>query len=99
MERRRATFAESCQRACSYRITECSGPTASGLHGHVCESCLSDLLAKLQAGMFTAGAACDYCGSSPAYSDELPEGMCLACAAKALGTARWWNTQKGRSDG
>lgn len=90
MERRAISFAESCQRPCSYRVSECSGPTASGLHGYVCERCLSEVLARLEAGQFSAGTVCAYCGNSPAYADDLPEGMCVTCAQKGLDAARSW---------
>ena len=88
MDRRPVSFAEACERPCAYRVSECLGPTASGLHGYACERCLSNVLKELDEGRSSVGATCSYCGGEPAFADGLPEAVCAICAVRALGAAR-----------
>ena len=93
-DRRPVSFAEACERPCAYRVSECSGPTASGLHGYACERCLLKVLKELDEGQTSVGATCSYCGAAPAFDEGLPEAVCAICVAKALGAVRCWYERK-----
>lgn len=90
MERRRLSLDESCARECSYRITQCCGPTVHGLSGYACEACLEYIVHRLAQGMASDTLRCSYCATSPAYADHLPEAVCAGCAEQALRTTRSW---------
>lgn len=94
MDRRPISFDESCARECCYRITPCCGPTVHGLRGHVCEGCLEGVVSRLAEEIASDVHRCSYCGSSPAWANQLPEAICRVCAITALETARAWYARK-----
>ncbi len=90
MTRRRLSFEESCRRPCALRLTECGGPTASGLDGHACENCLAYIVSQFGMNQGLRDERCGYCGGRPAYVGDRGAPMCETCAKSVLKATRSW---------
>ncbi|MBA6231497.1 hypothetical protein H4J55_00185 [Colwellia sp. MB3u-22] len=83
------TSEESSARSCSVKMSNCSGPTVSGLHGYTCESCLEEIY-----HLFSSGAIfndiCSYCGSNKAVDLGKSGKICQECVGKGLSICKNW---------
>ena len=90
MKRRQISFDESCGRPCALRLTQCGGPTASGLDGYVCENCLTYIDEKFESGKATGNEPCRYCSETPTYTGVQGGAICGPCTKKSLDAAKYW---------
>ena len=94
MDRRQVTFKEACARSCAIKLTECGGPTVSGLEGYICENCAAFLVTQIESGIGLSNQPCSYCGSQPTHKTIGQIFVCQACSMKALETAKRWYTRQ-----
>ncbi|HYW77537.1 MAG TPA: hypothetical protein VFA48_13120, partial [Gammaproteobacteria bacterium] len=80
MNRRRLTIEDAISRECALQLTDCGGPTASGLEGYICENCAEYLLTQIKEGIGLGSDPCSYCGSVPTYNTISQFCVCQSCA-------------------